>query len=190
MAGRVAPLALVGLAIAGIIDLGLLLTLVDVVMEEPAPLSKAAWSPQRPTSEEPIGAARPINSYQQILARPVFFKTREPFVARPIPVAIPAQAPKPPPPVRVVVDPGISVGGIMISGGVRKAYLHKTSEPNGVWVREGDEYVGWKVQSINVGSAKLRQNDRTIELPLYAERSSIGAPSSSNSLAEVSHSSK
>jgi hypothetical protein len=68
-----------------------------------------------------------------------------------------------------MVDPGISVAGIMISGAIRKAYLQRKPEPTGTWVREGDDFMGWRVQSISASLAKLRQNDRTIELRLYAD---------------------
>jgi len=112
-------------------------------------------------------APRPIADYQQTLARPLFYKTREPFVAPPLPPP-PVQAPKPVP--QVLVDPGISVGGIMISGPAREAYLVRKPDPHGAWVREGEDFMGWKVQSISAGSAKLQQSDRTIELQLYAER--------------------
>ena len=58
----------------------------------------------------------------------------------------------------------------MISGMNRKAYLMKKPEPHGVWVREGEDFRGWKVQSISASVATLQQNDRTIELRLYPER--------------------
>jgi hypothetical protein len=46
----------------------------------------------------------------------------------------------------------------------------KKPKPRGVWVGEGEDFMGWKVQSISTSVATLQQNDRTIELRLYPEK--------------------
>ena len=119
-------------------------------------------------ANEPAARARPIADYHQTLARPLFSKTRAPFVPPPPPP--PVQAPKPAPPAPVFVDPGFSVGGLIISGMIRKAYLMKKPDSHGVWVREGDDFMGWKLRSITASAATLQQNDRTLEVRLYPER--------------------
>jgi hypothetical protein len=111
--------------------------------------------------------------------QPVFFKTREPYVAPPPRPAAPtpATAPKPPPP--VVVDPGLAVAGIIIGGGVRKAYIHGKADQQGGWVSEGEVLTGWKVQTIGPGAVELQQQDHTIELQLYPMTNEDRAPPSS-----------
>jgi hypothetical protein len=46
----------------------------------------------------------------------------------------------------------------------------KKPKPRGVWVGEGEGFMGWKVQSISASVATLQQNDRTVELRLYPEK--------------------
>jgi hypothetical protein len=82
----------------------------------------------------------------------------------------PVQAPKPTPATPVFADPGFSVGGLIISGMIRKAYLMKKPQPHGVWVREGEDFMGWKLQSVTASAATLQQSDRTIEVRLYPGR--------------------
>jgi len=134
--------------------------------ERPAAVAPTEWKPNVSAADQAPPASRPIGSYEQVLAHPLFFKTREPFVSAP---------PLPPPlrsvaPATLVVDPGISVGGVLISGPIRKAYLISNANQDGTWVREGDEYNGWKVQSVTAGIARLQRDDRLIELPLYPKR--------------------
>jgi hypothetical protein len=169
MASRISPLALAGLTVAGGVNFWLLTEVIGIALEDPPPVERETGAPRLTGPDDPAAIAKPIASYQQTLARPLFFKTREPFVARPAPPP-PVQAPKPAPPPTAFVDPGISLAGIMISGQARKAYLVRKPDPNGAWVREGEDFMGWKVQSISAGAAKLQQSDRTIELQLYAER--------------------
>jgi hypothetical protein len=169
MAIRAAPLSLAGLTVAAIVDVWLVMTLADVATSTPPPVERVEWKPKVSAPGEPIAPAKQMARYQQTLARPLFFKTRAPFVAPPPPPP-PIQAARPAPPAPVFVDPGFSVGGIIISGVIRKAYLLKPPERNGAWVREGEEFMGWKLQSISPGIAKLQLNDRMLELRLYAER--------------------
>ena len=58
----------------------------------------------------------------------------------------------------------------MINGKIKKAYLSQKTDPNGAWVAEGEDFVGWKVESISKGGAKLQKESHTIEVQLYAER--------------------
>src|SRR5262249_5326893 len=156
------PLSLTGLTLAAALDLWLVGELADLATTAPPRLETAEWKPKVSAASEAAAPARPIADYQQTLARPLFAKTRAPFVPPPPPP--PPVQPPPPPPAPVFVDPGFSVGGVVISGMIRKAYLMKKPEPHGVWVREGDDFMGWKVHSISASTAKLQQNDRTIEL--------------------------
>ena len=55
----------------------------------------------------------------------------------------------------------------MINGEIKRAYLLQKSDRNGAWVSEGEDFVGWKVQSISTGGAKLERASHTIEVRLY-----------------------
>jgi hypothetical protein len=163
---RISPLVLAGLALLAAINGCLLLGAIKEVMS--ADLSgpdKVEWKPRLPdldAGEAPITTAA---LHPQILAHPIFSKSRLPFVPPPAPPAKPA----PPPPV-VFIDPGFVIGGVMIKGEIKKAYLLRKSDRNGTWVGEGEDFVGWKVQSISTGAATLEKDSRTIEVRLYAER--------------------
>jgi hypothetical protein len=172
MTVRIAPLTAAGLLALGGINAWLLTVVIaGVAGEEPAAIAAPVWNPNFPGAGGDIPAARPINAYRETLMHPVFFKTREPYVApppRPVAPAVPAMLPKPAPP--PVVDPGLIMGGVIISGDVRKAYVYSKADSHGSWVSEGENLTGWKVQAIDAGTVTLRQQDRTIELQLYPPR--------------------
>ena len=107
---------------------------------------------------------KPFEAYNVILAHPVFFKSRAPFVAPP-----PAPSPPPPaPPPPVATDPGLFVGGVMLKDGLSKAFLfRKAGSVAGTWASEGEEFQGWRVRSIDNSGVKLEQGGRTIRLSLY-----------------------
>jgi hypothetical protein len=131
-----------------------------------APPASVAPSPHLSESASELPAVKPTRAYTETLAHPVFSKTRAPYVPPP---PTPPAAPKtiePPLP----VDPGMAVGGVVLDGVLRKAYLFKKGGATGSWVSEGETFMGWKVESIEPGSAKLQQAGRTLELHLYEQR--------------------
>src|SRR5262249_18010339 len=101
--------------------------------------------------------------YAQTLTRPIFFKTRAPFVPAPPPAAAVAPVAAPPP----VVDPGFVLGGVTITPAIKKAYLATRANPTGNWVSEGEDFLGWTVAAIDDGGVRLQQHGRSIELRLY-----------------------
>src|SRR5262249_50882054 len=131
---RIAPLAALALAaLAGINLWPLTVIFGGTGSEEPAPVAAPAWDAKLAVSGRDHAVAKPIGAYTQMLAQPVFFKSRVPYVPpRPAPPPAPAVVAKPPPP--VVVDPGFTVAGIVIGKGVRKAFIHGKSDPHGSWV--------------------------------------------------------
>jgi hypothetical protein len=174
---RIAPLAAVGLAALAGINLWLLTNiLAGAAGEEPGSVAAPTWDGKWSGPGKADVVAKPISAYGQILAQPIFFKTREPYVApppRPAQPPAPVVAKPPPPP---IVDPGFSVAGIIISQGVRKAYIHTKKDQEGSWVSEGGNLTGWRVQAIGPESVKLEQQDRTIELQLYPPARDDHAP--------------
>jgi hypothetical protein len=172
MTMRIAPLAAAGIAALAAVNVWLLTVLIaGVTGDAPAAIAAPAWDPNLPGAGEDVPAARPINAYRETLVHPVFFKTREPYVApppRPVAPPVPAMLPKPAPP--PIVDPGLIVGGVIINGDVRKAYVYGKADSHGSWVSEGETLAGWKVGAIDSAGIKLQQQDRTIELQLYPSR--------------------
>jgi hypothetical protein len=149
----------------------LTLTVAEILQGGDVSVPKIEWTPRLSTSAERLASATPLNAYQQTTAHPIFFKTRQPFVPLPPP---PPPAPPPPPkanpPPPAIVDPGLAVGGVIIGGGTKKAYLFRKADRIGSWLAEGEEITGWKAQAIDSGSATLQKDGRNIELPLYAQQ--------------------
>lgn len=106
-------------------------------------------------------AAPPLESFNQVVAQPVFFKSRQPFVAvQTKPAAVMALAP--------VVDPGFIVGGISIRHGVRKAFIYTRDKSVGAWTEVGQKVIGWEVRSVDENDVTLEQQGRLLNIRLYA----------------------
>ena len=163
MAGRLTPLAAAGLVSLGVIDALMLAALIWSQTGEPAAVAPLEWKPNVSASDDAPWATKSMAAYALVLAHPIFFKTRDPFVPAP-PPRPPPQPVAPPPPAE---DPGISVAGVLISGPIRKVYLMSRSDTLGTWVREGEKYDGWTVRSVTAGDAKLQRDERSLELSLY-----------------------
>jgi hypothetical protein len=130
----------------------------DVVTPVVAP--KAAASPA--TSRRHLPRPKPIAAYQS-LAKPVFVRTRAPYVPRPAaPPPVKPKAAAPPPP----VDSGLVLGGIVVVEQAKKAYIFRKADQRGGWLSEGETILGWNVESIDAAAPRLRQVDRLIELHL------------------------
>jgi hypothetical protein len=163
---KITPLALISQLALG----GLSAWLLTLVFAQFAPAVPA--SPQPPSQAGKQVAANPapiaqkaIGSYGKTLAQPVFFRTRSPYVPPPpAPVAQSVQAPVP------ILNPGLSVAGVIINDKLRKAYLLQQSQPVGTWVAEGENILGWTLQSVTPTGITLTQNNRTIDLDLYLKR--------------------
>jgi hypothetical protein len=163
---RVSPLTAIGLLVLVAIIMCLLaIGIVEFSPDDDNSAGEVEWTPKLASAPGDAPSAKPINIYGEILAHPVFFMTREPFVASPPPPpVVPQQSAAPPP-----VDPGLILGGVMIGYDYKKAYLFRKSDPQGTWVNEGENFAGWTVQSVNANAVLLKQQDRTIELQLYPQ---------------------
>lgn len=162
MRGR--PLTAVGLLALAVANASLVAVIAGQFLAGGADVvSTPERLPKLSMSSDGAANARAIGDYVQTLAHPVFFKSREPFVAPP--PAPPVVAKPPPPP--VITDPGLALAGVMIGDGQRKAYLVGKADARGTWASEGDDVSGWKIRSVDAGTVKLQQQDRTIELLLY-----------------------
>ena len=79
---------------------------------------------------------------------------------------VPTEACGRPPP----TDPGLILGDVAIDGIRKKAYVFAKGNPQGTWVSDGETFLGWTVQSIDSGAAKLKQSNRVLDLQLYPMR--------------------
>ena len=167
----VAPLNAIGLLILGGSCMLLLkLTAQEIRQDDVVAPAKVEWTPKLSISAGPVADAAPLSAYRQTTERPLFFKTRQPFVPLPHPPprlapAVAKSAPPPPPP----ADPGLAVGGVIITGQAKKAYLFNKTDRTGSWLVEGEEITGWKVKSIDSAGAMLTKDGRDVELPLYTQ---------------------
>jgi hypothetical protein len=168
----IAPLSAIGLLIlSGISVVVLTLAAVEILHDDDVPAAKVEWMPRLSTSAERLTSTTSLSAYQQTMAHPVFFKTRQPFVPPPPPPPpAPPQVARPAPPPAPPADPGLALGGVVINGDVKKAYLFRKADHTGSWLTEGEEIMGWKVLFIDGGGAKLHKDGRNIELPLYAQQ--------------------
>jgi hypothetical protein len=175
MTPRIAPLAGAGLLVLASLNAWSLSSLVGEIRDDDPPGSaKVEWRPQLSTPGDDMGRQKRIEDYPLISAHPIFYKTREPFVPPPPPSPAPPKVVQAPPP--APVDPGLILGGVMTTGHLRKAYLLTKANPAGSWVAEGDNFMGWIIKSVDSSSAKVQQQDRTIELQLYPEGENSLAP--------------
>jgi len=164
MRWRIAPLRAAGLLIVLGVNAGLVAGVAtQLASDGSVAADKIDWNVNLTGSVANATNRRAVESYGQILARPVLFKSREPFVPTP-PAPPPAVTVAPPP---VVADPGLAVGGVMIKNGLSKAYLFSKAGPGGTWAGEGESFQGWKVKSVKSTGVKLEQTGRSIELSLY-----------------------
>jgi hypothetical protein len=167
MTPRIAPWR--AIILAGLISLNAGLVAVAgsaLLSDDPAAPPPVGWTPPVGTISRAPNGTNPIAHYRQTLARPIFFKTREPFVPPPPPRAAPVARISPPP---VVADPGLMIGGVMMMQGVRRAYLYRKTDPSGTWVAYGEEFMGWKIQTIDATGIVLGNGERKIDLKLYPD---------------------
>jgi hypothetical protein len=162
---RTPPLVYFGLTLLAAANAWFLLMAAQQAMfEDQIAAEEPGWSPRLPRLQEARTQTTATASHQEILARPIFSRLRAPYV----PSAPPA--PKPSPPPAVFIDPGLVLGGVVVNGAIKKAYLFQKTDKSGAWVGEGDDFVGWRVQSITADAAKLQKETHVIEVQLYPER--------------------
>ncbi|OIQ69384.1 hypothetical protein GALL_490140 [mine drainage metagenome] len=163
---RISPLATAGLLFGLSVNAWLSIAVVtEVLSDGSAGIDKADWNLGLSAPVGSVATRKPIEAYKQILARPIFFKSREPFVPAPPPPPQALTAATPP----IAVDPGLVLGGVMIKKDVRKAFVFSRAGSGGAWIGEGDDFMGWQIRSIDKTSAKLEQKGRSIDLQLYPQ---------------------
>jgi hypothetical protein len=150
-----------------VVDLWLVIVAaIELLSDDAASADKIEWNANLAVSGDAMAKPKPIDAYREILAHPVFFKSRTPFVAPPPPPPAAVTPPLPP----VPVDPGLAISGVMIKEGFKTVYVLSRGADNGSWIREGEVFMGWKVVVVSEGGAKLEQGGRSIELTIYPQQ--------------------
>jgi hypothetical protein len=170
MTRRIAPLALAGVVGLACLNAWLLAAALETPAPEPemkAPVSTTDRAASPSASELDPPKTKPLAAYGQTVAKPVFFKSRAPYVPPPPP---PPPAPPRPAAVPPPADPGLVLGGVVIIDDARKAYIFNKADSRGAWLGEGETILGWKVEAIDAMTARLQQAGRSVQLELYPRK--------------------
>jgi hypothetical protein len=127
---------------SGWIVMVLIVTLAAVVSVEMSAISLPEWLGA--SSSVPRGAAaRSPASFENIVQRPLFSRSRQGMTLAAVPVPVPAA---PPPP--STLDQNVTLKGVFINGPLAKAFLLSSQNPLGIWVQPDEEVSGWKVLAV------------------------------------------
>jgi hypothetical protein len=146
--------------LSGWIVLVLLVTVVAVVSVEISAVSLPEWL-SAPSSSARGAAARPPASFDNIVQRPLFSRSRQGVTLASIPVPAP-------PPTPSTLDQDITLKGVFISGPLAKAFLMSSQHPFGVWVQTDEELAGWKVVAVQPGQVILQGHSEKRIVQLHA----------------------
>jgi hypothetical protein len=124
-----------GVLLLGGVNFALLVIIAQgLLFNTPVMVDRTEWKMDLLTSWERTESKRTINSYKEILARPVFYKDRQPFIPPPVATPAPAVASW-----VVISDPEFIFGGVIITDQTKKVYIFTKANNSGVWTKEGDE---------------------------------------------------
>ncbi len=130
----------------------------------------ATWQPDLDDGQEIVFRARPLGDFSQTLSRPLFEPERRPFVPKaPEPVADDEPtAPQPPAP--EIPREKLRIVGVKIFKGTRQALIVSENDKTGQWVSKGDSIGGWKVVTVQAGSAIVAAGSQRQTLTLYVDK--------------------
>lgn len=129
-------------------------------------IQRQKWTPPALAASPPRAPPPPIQSLAQSLDRPLLFRSRRPFVAKPPPpppTAAPTPAAAPPGPAPVA-------RGILMARGQGRILLMSDSAPNGLWLGAGDAMDGWTVIAVDGDGAQLRRGEILVRVELYSPK--------------------
>lgn len=109
--------------------------------------------------------------YAALLERPIFIRTRRPYVPPP-PEAVPVEQP-PVQPEIVLQEPQVTLQGIFIRGRTRQALVLTPENALPVWVNEGANITGWKLSEIKPNQLILLAGTQRRTIELYVEKSQL-----------------
>ncbi len=163
---RTSPLVIACLALLAVFNVYLMSVVVQqTASDDPKATADANWVPRLARTDSTGTQARQAASDQDILTHPVFSKSRAPFVPPPPPAPMVPVVAAP-----VFTDPGLVLGGVVLNGETKRAFLLQKANHIAAWAAEGDDVKGWKLQSITAETATLQKESHVIELRLYPEK--------------------
>lgn len=156
---------------AGLLVLGLL-----IWRSDPMPIEQrraVSWDPAESLDAGQPGAKSPVVSLVEALSRPLFQRTRRPFVPEAMPVDPPPNLEEtveaaPPPP--VVDSSQLMLKGVLKLPGRTQALISTANNPDGVWIELGATVDGWTVKSLDQDSVALVSGETEIQLKLYVDK--------------------
>jgi hypothetical protein len=114
----------------------------------------------------PEEVVRPIG-YAAILERPIFSRTRRPYVP---PTTLPPAEQAQPTPDVILSEPQFILQGIFIRGHLRLALIQTAENSLAVWIREGEEISGWVLAEIEPNELILQAGGQKRTVELYVEK--------------------
>jgi hypothetical protein len=127
------------------IGLVVLVTLVAVASLAMSTISFPTWLGARASASRTSEVRSPA-SFENLAQRPLFSRSRQGAI--PVAVVTPPVSP-------VALDPGITLKGVFIGGGLAKAFLLSGQNPLGAWVEANGEIEGWRIVAIKPGEVVL-----------------------------------
>ena len=143
---------------SGWIVLVLLVTMAAMVSVRMSTLNLPDWL-GAPSSASRGAAARSPASFENIVQRPLFSRSRQGAAPAPVPVMAA-------PPMPSTLSQDVTLKGVFISGALAKAFLLSAQNPLGVWVQADEEIAGWKVVAVEPDQVILQGQGekRTVQL--------------------------
>ncbi len=130
------------------------------------------WDPAESLSSKSPEALRAMATVTEALARPLFQRSRRPFV----PEALPSEVPNAPEPIAAIAPPaGVDVSALMLKGllilpGRKRALIATAEAPDGIWVEPGTIVSGWTVKSLDQKGVLLALGKTEAMLKLYVDK--------------------
>jgi len=126
-------------------------------------LAIASQSASGGDSRAPAGReSRSAGTYENILQRPLFSRSRQLLVVAAPPAVVDAPAPS----ARTILDPTVALRGVFMSGGRAKAFLTSSENPVGVWVALNDQWSGWRLSAVKPNEIVLEADGERQTLKL------------------------
>ncbi len=157
MAGALVALSLFNFM--GVLVLGLAF----FPLEKADPDFRADWRPPTLTQYQAL-ASKPESADVQTLTRPIFSKTRKPFLAKDKTQMSAGLAVAP-----VTPPAGLTLSAVATFHKNRRAFLISAATPKGRWCAVGEDIDGWSVAQVQNLEVILRNGERTVRLTLYPE---------------------
>jgi hypothetical protein len=179
--------ALIGCALSIVAALGVF-QYVRAPIIAPETRSVLAWRPDFTPNANLTSAEPKAQSFAELATRPIFAPSRRPFSPlAPVAVEPPPQPvvvtpelpvvpePQPAPVAEVepapLIDPDkFELKGIMLIDGKTSALIVTPDAPDGAWLANKSEIMGWKLARIDRNSVMLKGDGREVVLQQYMEK--------------------